>query len=116
MKIRFQADADLRQAIVTGLVRRESGLDFRTAIEAGLPGVPDPEVLAQTAQAGRILVSHDARTMPGHFGDFIARAESPGVLIVPQHLPIAEAVDELLLIWSATDASEWANRICRLPL
>ena len=51
-----------------------------------------------------------------HFGDFIAREESPGVLIVPQHLPTAEAVEELLLIWSATEASEWTNRICRLPL
>ncbi len=116
MTIRFQADEDLRQAIVTGLARREPAIDFRTPAEAGFSGLPDPEVLAQTARAGRILVSHDARTMPRHFGDFITLAESPGVLIIPQHLPTAEAVDELLLIWSATDASEWTNRICRLPL
>lgn len=35
-EIRFQADADLRQAIVTGTVRREPRLDFRSANEAGL--------------------------------------------------------------------------------
>ena len=116
MRIRFQADADLRQSIVTGLVRREPAIDFRTAIESGLPGLSDPEVLEQTAQAGRVLVSHDAQTMPRHFGDFIARIPSCGVLIVPQRMSTAEAVDELLLIWSVTDAGEWANRICRLPL
>ena len=31
MKIRFQADADLNQAIVMGIVRREPTLDFQTS-------------------------------------------------------------------------------------
>jgi hypothetical protein len=36
MSLRFQADADFNQIIVSGLVRRFPGLDFRTATEAGL--------------------------------------------------------------------------------
>lgn len=64
MKIRFQADADLRQAIVTAVVRREPTIDVQTAIEAGLPGLEDPEVLAIAAESGRLLVTHDAKTMP----------------------------------------------------
>ena len=116
MKIRFQADADLRQAIVTAVMRLEPAIDFNTAIDAGLPGLPDPEVLALAAEAGRMLVTHDAKTMPRHFGDFLLEGTSPGVLIIPQHLPIAAAVDELVLIWSASEASEWVNRICRLPM
>ncbi len=31
--VRFQADADLRQAIVTGVIRRQPDLDFRSAHE-----------------------------------------------------------------------------------
>lgn len=116
MKIRFQADADLRQAIVTAVVRREPTIDFRTAIAADLPGLEDPRVLAIAAESGRILVTHDAKSMPGHFGEFIIGAMSPGVFIIPQYLPIAVAVEELVLIWAVTDASEWINRICRLPL
>jgi len=116
VSIRFLADADLRQSIVTAVVRREPAIDFQSAIEAGLPGLLDPAVLALSAEAGRILVTHDAKTMPGHFGDFIATARSPGVLIVPQHLPTVAAVEELVLIWATTEASEWVNRICRLPL
>ncbi|EAZ89840.1 hypothetical protein CY0110_25436 [Crocosphaera chwakensis CCY0110] len=32
MKIRFQADADRNQTIVTGVLRREPKIDFQTAI------------------------------------------------------------------------------------
>ena len=35
-EIRFQADADLRQAIVTGIIRRQPNLNFQSANEAGL--------------------------------------------------------------------------------
>ncbi len=54
--IRFQADADLRQAIVTGTLRRQPKLDFRSANEAGLEGIKDSDVLAIAAQDGRVLV------------------------------------------------------------
>jgi hypothetical protein len=54
--------------------------------------------------------------MPTHFGDFITAHESPGVLIIPQHLSLTAAADELLMIWVASDADEWLNRICHLPL
>ena len=64
MKLRFLADADLNKAIVTGALRREPSLDFLTAHAAGLRGMKDPEVLALAAKQRRVLVSHDAGTMP----------------------------------------------------
>jgi len=74
-------------------------------------------VLALAAEQNRILVSHDFQTMPRHFGDFLqARGSSPGVLLVPQYLPVGEAVDELVLIWGASDTEEWEDRILRIPL
>ena len=54
--------------------------------------------------------------MPGHFGAFVESHRSAGVIVIPQHLPVSVAVDELLLVWSATSAEDWANRICYLPL
>jgi hypothetical protein len=45
MIVQFQADANLNQIILLAVRRRESALDFQTAIAAGLPGVNDPEVL-----------------------------------------------------------------------
>jgi len=43
--IRFRADARLHDVIVTGCLRREPAIDFLSANEAKLEGVPDPEVL-----------------------------------------------------------------------
>jgi len=57
VKGRFLADADLNQAIVTGLLRREPSLDFLTAQEAGLRGMNDSAVLALAAERQRVLVS-----------------------------------------------------------
>ncbi len=67
MTIRFQADADFNQNIVTGILRRETGIDFQTANAAGLEGLKDREVLELAAKEGRVLVSHDRRTMPLYF-------------------------------------------------
>lgn len=75
MRPRFQADADLNEEIVSGLLRRHPDIDFRTAEEAELRGLPDPELLARAAGDGRILVTHDRRTMPAHFANFIGRKE-----------------------------------------
>ena len=92
MKVLYQADNDLRKAIVRGAVRREPRLNFRSAQAARLDGVPDPEVLAFAADEGRILVSHDFQTMPKHFRQFTQRRRSPGVLLVRQDLRVGEAI------------------------
>ena len=97
-------------------VRRAPGVDFRTAEIADLKGLPDRDVLALAARDERILVTHDSRSMPRHFGEFVESERSAGVIVIPQHLPVSVAVDELLLVWAATSAEDWANRICYLPL
>ena len=116
MKLRFQADADLNEIIVTALLRREPGIDFQTATAGGVRGRDDREVLALSADAVRLLVTHDRKTMPQRFAEFIAARASPGVLIVPQKLPIADVVEDLLIIWTATEAEEWTNILYSLPL
>ena len=116
MKVRFQADADLNQIILLATIRREPAIDFQTAMTAGLPGVADLQVLARAAKDGRVFVTHDRKTMPRHFAEFIVRETSPGLLVIPQSLSVAAAVEDLILIWSAKEAEEWVNRISILPL
>lgn len=116
MKVLFQADADLNEEIVAGIMRREPAIDFQTAEEAGLRGLSDPNVLARAANENRILVSHDRRTMPGHFADFILQHTSPGVFIISQQLGLRIAIEEMVLIWEASESEEWINRIVELPL
>ena len=95
-EIRFQADADLRQAIVTGAIRRQPTLNFQSANQAGLEGIKDPEVLTIAARDGRVLVTHDRKTMPTEFGQFIMSQTSSGVLILSQNLPISEAINQIM--------------------
>jgi hypothetical protein len=116
MTIRFQADVDLSQIILRAACRREPALDFQTAETAGLAGLPEPEVLAYASGAGRVLVTHDLQTMPRHFATFITARQSAGLLLIPQHLPLVSAMDDLLLIWSTMDAEEWMNLMWYLPL
>ena len=117
MKVRFLADADLNRAIVSGVLRREPSADFLTAQVAGLRGMNDPEVLALAAGGQRVLVSHDVGTMPAHFRAFKDTGNhSCGVFLIPQSLDVGTAIDELLLIWLASEASEWNGRLVWLPL
>jgi len=116
LSIRFQADYDLRVAIVEGVRRAEPTIDFRTAHDAGFFGLGDPEVLRRCAQDGRVIVSHDCRTMPAHFRDHLAMgATSPGLIVIPQSCPIGIAVENLLLVWSVFDSCELANRTYHVP-
>jgi predicted nuclease of predicted toxin-antitoxin system len=116
MRPRFLADENLNGKIVAGLLRREPAIDFETAKDAELLGLPDPEVLSIAARDRRMLVTHDRETMPRHFARFIEGRTSPGVLIVSQKLDIGETIEEVLLFWAASEAEEWTDRIVYLPL
>ena len=115
MPIRFQADNDFNQKIVRAVRHLIPAIDFQSAHQAGLEGVPDDEVLTYASVENRILVSHDVTTMPDHFADFIARQNSPGVLLIPQHISISRAVESLTLIWGASEPEEYLNTITWLP-
>src|SRR5438132_1518022 len=82
MKESVQADADLKERIVLAVKRSVPEISFRAATEASLEGLEEPVVLGIAAQEGRVLVSHDRRTMPYHFGEFISNSDSPGLIIV----------------------------------
>jgi hypothetical protein len=116
MRAKFQADADLDERVLRGLRRAMPEIDFRTATAAGLEGLPDPDVLRVAAEEGRVLVSQDRRTMPRHFRRFVSAATSPGVILLREVVSIASAIEELLLIGSASEAEDWVNRLIWIPL
>lgn len=116
MKIRFQADADLKHAIVAGTLRRAASLDFRRAESVPLEGLDDSAVLAAAAEDGRVLVSHDVNTMEWHFREFIQRQKSPGLVLIPQkRVGVGEAIEGLVFLWEVLDAADLENRVCLFP-
>jgi len=114
--IRFLADESLNHHIVAACLRREPALDFLSAANARINGMPDLEVLSLAANQGRILGTHDIRTIPRYFGEFLAGGESSaGVFLVNQRVPVATVADWLVLVWAASDTGEWENRIVEIP-
>ncbi len=77
----------------------------------------DIAVLALAAESQRVLVSHDVGRMPQQFPTFRSDGRSSaGVLLIPQSLEIGAAIDDILLIWLASESSEWLNHLGWIPL
>lgn len=82
-----------------------------------LEGRADPQVLAWAAEGGGILLTHDTRTMSIHAYARVAAGEPmPGVIEIPDLLPIGQAIEEVLLLAELTEPSELRDRVLRLPL
>ncbi len=54
--------------------------------------------------------------MPRYFGEFILSRTSPGLFVIPQHAELLIVIEELILIWAASEAEEYVNSILSLPL
>lgn len=64
MKVRFLADENVDVDIVLGLKRRVDDVDIVRVQDVGLRTQDDPAILPWAADEGRVLVSHDLRTVP----------------------------------------------------
>lgn len=62
-------------------------------------------------QDGRVLVTHDHKTMPAEFNKFILSKNSSGVLILSQKLSVSDAIEALIFVWEASTAEKWVNQI-----
>ena len=116
MKVRFLGDANFNQKIVRGLLIREPAIDFQLPETVIPEKAPDSQVLNLAESRGRVLVSHDVSTMPVWFQQCVEQRRCAGLILVPERLPIRDAIEELLLIWHATEAEEWVNLMLRIPL
>jgi hypothetical protein len=116
VKVRFLADANFNQKIVSGLLLREPSIDFALPQTMIPERMKDPDALDLANSSGRILVSHDVTTMPRWFDQCVEERSCAGLILVPERLPIRDVIEDLLLIWRLTEAEEWTNRLEWLPL
>ena len=117
MTVRFLADEDIDPEIIKGLRPRELAVDILDVKTAGLRGTKDAALLELAAQQGRILITYDRRTMTRHFRERLdAGKPTAGLFIRPQQRSaIGEIIEWLLLVWAASQAEEWRDRIVYLP-
>jgi hypothetical protein len=81
-----------------------------------LRGTKDRVLLDLAQQQERIVISHDRWTMTRYFRERLAAGKSsPGLFIVPQRKAIAEVIESLLLVWTASRAADCRDVIVYLP-
>jgi hypothetical protein len=110
-------DENFNGNITRGVLRRLPDIDLVDVREVGLSGAEDPAVLGWAAAQGRVVVTHDVSTMPGFaYARIDAGLDMPGVIIVPDRMPIGPAIDDLLTVIECSVKGEYEGRVLYLPL
>ncbi len=116
--MKFLTDEDFDNRVLRGLIRYRPSLDIVRVQDVGLSGAADPSILAWATQEGRVLLTHDFRTMPQHVAKAIeSNFDISGVIVTPQSMPIGEAIQDILLLAEYCSIEEMRHRIIiYLPL
>lgn len=114
--LRFLADEDFNGHIVRGLFLHQPGIDLVRVQDVGLQGADDEVILEWAEDHGRILLTHDARTIPRHVANRLADGlHISGVLIMDDQSPIGACIEDIRLVAECSDEIEWQDQIYYLP-
>jgi len=115
--LRFVADENFNNDIVRGMLRRAPDLDIVRVQDVELSGADDPTALDWAARTGRILLTHDVKTITQHAYERVrAGLPMPGVFEVSRAVPISVAIDDLVLLAECSLDDEWDGQVRYLPL
>lgn len=115
--LRLLADEDFNGRIVRGVRRMLPALELVQIQEVGLSSASDPEILEFAANSQRLLLTHDASTMPAHAHDRVAAGQPmPGLIVCPQRLSIGRAITDVSLLAVCSHENEWEGNVIYLPL
>lgn len=103
--------------ITRGLLEKRPHLDVVRVQDVGLRKADDPTILEWAARHKRVLLTHDIKTMPDFAYDRVRRGlPLPGVIEVPESLPVGQAIEEILLLVECSRPEELENQVKWLPL
>lgn len=115
--LRVLTDEDFNSRIIRGVVRLSPKIDLLSVQDIGMLSAGDWDILAVAANDGRVLLTHDAKTMPRHaYGRIQAGQPMPGLVVCSQQLSIGTAIADIALLVQCSEKGEWANKVIYLPL
>ena len=115
--LRLATDENFNNDILRGLLRQVPELDVVRIQDVGLSGADDPQVLAWAADEGRVLLTHDVRTITRYAYERVeAGLAMPGVFEVSRALPLGQVVADLVLVATCSREGEWEGQVQYLPL
>lgn len=114
--MRVATDENFDRRILDGLKARLPDLDVVRVQDTEMYQSPDPELLAWLADEGRILLTHDIKTMPRYVYDRVrAGLHVPGVIEVHQDTPVGIALDNLEVMLGAGTPEDFENQVKYIP-
>jgi hypothetical protein len=115
--LRLLIDENFNQRILRGLRLRIPALDSVIVQETAMQGMKDRPLLREAAVWHRVLVTHDLKTVPKHAYERVAAGEPmPGIIAVPDDLPIGQAIEQLHIVVECAEENELENQVLYLPL
>jgi predicted nuclease of predicted toxin-antitoxin system len=115
--LKLVADENLDNRILLGLLLRRPDLDIKRVQDVGLSGSEDPVILEWAAHEGRILVTHDKRTMADFAYERVQAGQPmPGVFAIKPKSRVGMVIDDILTLVELSDQGEWDNLVCYVPL
>jgi hypothetical protein len=117
--IRYLLDENVDPLFRKELLRNEPTIVVWKVGDAGVPprGTSDSEILTWCEDNSFILITNNRKSMPNHVADHIKKGRHiPGIFELNSNMSINETVDELLLIWGASNINEYQDVIIYLPV
>ena len=114
--MRFAADENFNGRILRGLQTRLPDLDIVRVQDTSMYTKPDSELLAWAAEQNRILLTHDAETIPGFVNERLKEGlPMPGVIIVRETVAMGDILDDLESYIGAGTPSDFENLVMYIP-
>jgi hypothetical protein len=112
----FLADENFDGRVLHEIRRRLPDLDIVRVQDVHLSSIEDPLILEWAAQEGRVLLTHDARTMPRYARIRIMDGlPIQGVVIIRRKAPLGKIVESLEILIEYTLPNEWENSVWFIP-
>lgn len=115
--IRLLADENFDNRILRGIRRENISADIVRVQDTEVYQAEDARVLEWAAQEGRIVLTHDLKTMPRHAYERVRDGKPmPGVILVNLDASIGAVIEDMLIALGASDAAEYEGQVVHIPL
>lgn len=118
-QIKYLLDEHINPHLKHGLRRRQPEMIVWCIGDPGAPAksTQDPDILIWCEERDFILVTNNRASMPVHFRDHLAAGRHcPGIFILNTKLPMGVMIEELELIWEASDLAEYRDQFKHVPI
>jgi hypothetical protein len=114
--LRFAADENFNGNILRAILQYLPALDILRIQDTAVAEGSDPAILEWAAREGRIILTHDVRTLPG-FAFERVRAGQPmaGVIEVDDDARMGDILEDIVLLVEASTHTEWEDQVIYIP-